>query len=239
MFDPSIGRWTTEDPELFDAGDVDLYRALSNNPITNTDPEGLAVTKVTVKSAHIPLYGLEGVFAWPVNFELDDGADACDGGWIVQHVKNTINIKGKAEQIIDYWEAWRVKPTKKTSATTRTGADMAEVAQMRGVFTPDERKELRKMEGNDWYWSLDKVPTTGQWLVTGFVYYFDKLGEQAGPGLWGKIPPAGELHAIWAAGNADTIAALLRLPHVGPFDHDIGVSWQKGQKTKEFLRYPK
>lgn len=32
MFDPSIGRWITEDPIELDGGDVNLYRAMRNNP---------------------------------------------------------------------------------------------------------------------------------------------------------------------------------------------------------------
>ncbi len=41
MFDPSIGRWTSEDPSRFAASDPNLYRDVGNNPTTLTDPSGL------------------------------------------------------------------------------------------------------------------------------------------------------------------------------------------------------
>jgi uncharacterized protein RhaS with RHS repeats len=41
MFDPTIGRWLSPDPEGFEAGDENLYRYVHNNPINATDPTGL------------------------------------------------------------------------------------------------------------------------------------------------------------------------------------------------------
>ena len=43
MFDPSIGRWTSEDPIGFDAGDPDLTRYCENDPTNATDPSGLVI----------------------------------------------------------------------------------------------------------------------------------------------------------------------------------------------------
>jgi len=40
MFDPSIGKWISEDPEGFAAGDVDLYRYCGNAPTVGVDPYG-------------------------------------------------------------------------------------------------------------------------------------------------------------------------------------------------------
>jgi uncharacterized protein RhaS with RHS repeats len=45
MFDPSIGRWLEEDPSGFEAGDVNLYRYVENDPTNATDPTGLAPIK--------------------------------------------------------------------------------------------------------------------------------------------------------------------------------------------------
>jgi uncharacterized protein RhaS with RHS repeats len=42
MFDPTIGRWTTEDPSGFEAADADLFRYVRNNPTNLTDPSGMA-----------------------------------------------------------------------------------------------------------------------------------------------------------------------------------------------------
>jgi hypothetical protein len=41
MFDPTIGRWLTQDPLAFAAGDADLYRYVGNNATNSVDPKGL------------------------------------------------------------------------------------------------------------------------------------------------------------------------------------------------------
>ena len=47
-YDPAIGRWTAKDPILFESGQMNLYAYVTNNPITNTDPEG-SRTKIEEK----------------------------------------------------------------------------------------------------------------------------------------------------------------------------------------------
>jgi hypothetical protein len=41
MYDPTIGRWISEDPIGFEAADPNLYRYVHNDPITKADPSGL------------------------------------------------------------------------------------------------------------------------------------------------------------------------------------------------------
>ncbi len=41
MYDPTIGRWISEDPIGFKAGDANLYRYVGNRSTTHTDPTGL------------------------------------------------------------------------------------------------------------------------------------------------------------------------------------------------------
>ncbi|WP_353572692.1 RHS repeat-associated core domain-containing protein [Candidatus Albibeggiatoa sp. nov. BB20] len=43
-YDPHTGRWTAQDPILFDGGDSNLYRYVFNNPINLIDPDGLSPT---------------------------------------------------------------------------------------------------------------------------------------------------------------------------------------------------
>jgi hypothetical protein len=43
MYDPTVGRWTTEDPIEFEGGDTDLYRYVGNSPTDGIDPMGLQV----------------------------------------------------------------------------------------------------------------------------------------------------------------------------------------------------
>jgi len=40
IYSPTLGRWLSNDPLGFDAGDVNTYRALTNNPILQVDPTG-------------------------------------------------------------------------------------------------------------------------------------------------------------------------------------------------------
>ena len=40
-YDPTIGRWTSQDPLGFDGGDANLYRYVKNTPTRSTDPTGL------------------------------------------------------------------------------------------------------------------------------------------------------------------------------------------------------
>jgi len=42
-YDPTTGRWTSEDPVRFAAGDTNLYRYIFNNPTNATDPSGEGV----------------------------------------------------------------------------------------------------------------------------------------------------------------------------------------------------
>lgn len=48
MFHPNLGRWMTEDPKGFDAGDPNLYRGVENNPTNLTDPLGLDAERASV-----------------------------------------------------------------------------------------------------------------------------------------------------------------------------------------------
>ena len=40
MYDPTLGRWLSQDPLGFSAGDADLYRFVGNDPTGWTDPTG-------------------------------------------------------------------------------------------------------------------------------------------------------------------------------------------------------
>src|SRR5207253_2633309 len=41
MYDPTIGRWISEDPIGFTGADANLYRYVGNSPTNRTDPSGL------------------------------------------------------------------------------------------------------------------------------------------------------------------------------------------------------
>ena len=46
-YDPATGRWLSQDPIGFDAGDRNLYRYVGNQPTTLTDPSGLEPPQLT------------------------------------------------------------------------------------------------------------------------------------------------------------------------------------------------
>ncbi len=50
-YDPTTGRWLTQDPLGFDAGDTNLYRYVNNAPTMAVDPSGLELLTTNVESA--------------------------------------------------------------------------------------------------------------------------------------------------------------------------------------------
>jgi hypothetical protein len=42
-YDPTIGRFISEDPIAFEGGDTNLYRYVENQPVRYTDPSGLEI----------------------------------------------------------------------------------------------------------------------------------------------------------------------------------------------------
>jgi len=48
--DSFTGKFISEDPISFQAGDSNLYRYVENNPIVNTDPSGLVGSGVVIVS---------------------------------------------------------------------------------------------------------------------------------------------------------------------------------------------
>ncbi len=47
-YDASVGRWLSQDPKGFAAGDANLYRYCGNGPTTHVDPTGLADLALTL-----------------------------------------------------------------------------------------------------------------------------------------------------------------------------------------------
>jgi hypothetical protein len=81
MYDPKVGRWTSQDPEGFLAGDADLYRYVGNSPTNATDPSGLEEIpkytdapiggwrEVPGKKGQKP--GVQGTFSWKMEVHPD------------------------------------------------------------------------------------------------------------------------------------------------------------------------
>jgi hypothetical protein len=101
MYDPAIGRWFTEDPIGFDAGDADLYRYVANDPTNGIDPNGLEIetARTTVRTWSTPKpnllgnkggvdFGPDGKFKGEVQVRLIDSFTTTSG----QELPNGISI---------------------------------------------------------------------------------------------------------------------------------------------------
>jgi RHS repeat-associated protein len=56
-YDPHIGKFTSEDPLGFGAGDTNVQRYVGNSPTNATDPSGLAELDLSWVNPGIPIYG--------------------------------------------------------------------------------------------------------------------------------------------------------------------------------------
>lgn len=66
MYDPTVGKWITEDPIGFDGKDTNLYRYVGNRSIDRLDPNGLTlVSHVSTTQA----YGLIKEYLEPFTYE--------------------------------------------------------------------------------------------------------------------------------------------------------------------------
>jgi RHS repeat-associated protein len=74
-YDPKTGRWLEQDPLGFDAGDVNLYRYVGNNPTNVTDPIGSAGRKPTLFRNTIPIKPPEKVKYPQYIFPIKDKKD--------------------------------------------------------------------------------------------------------------------------------------------------------------------
>ena len=70
MYDPTIGRWISEDPMGFQAGDANLYRYVGNDPQGATDASGLVRGRVSDEYRELEQQNLEISSLYParVNF---------------------------------------------------------------------------------------------------------------------------------------------------------------------------
>jgi hypothetical protein len=141
MFDPSIGRWISEDPSGIEP-DKDLFRYCGNDPINRVDPSGLqaAVPALTLDNTMLkePLLGVFGSFLYPVGFRLKNAS--ATGGWVVQEIDRTVklfqdnkdvtaDILPKELRDAHFWEAWEVEKMKQSPK------QLAEVNQKRIVWS--------------------------------------------------------------------------------------------------------
>ena len=78
MYSPSLGRWLSNDPLGFNAGDQNWYRSIGNNPGNGNDPSGLIlplVALVGLGGSGLSGLGILGYERWlkgPIELERDN-----------------------------------------------------------------------------------------------------------------------------------------------------------------------
>lgn len=102
MYDPTPGRWLSEDPLGLDAEDPDLYRYVGNNPVNAIDPTGLKAKPDITK---------DGTF--------DGGATTID----VRLIRNAIDVQRKEGIPHTYGSLVGVGPTGAEAGPVKLSAD--------------------------------------------------------------------------------------------------------------------
>ena len=89
-YDPATGRWVSQDPKGFAAGDVNLYRYVGNGPVNATDPSGLEGWTYNDTLAYLATdYPL--VYQW---FKESDGLLQLDySNWFARRFTDTYDGK--------------------------------------------------------------------------------------------------------------------------------------------------
>jgi RHS repeat-associated protein len=180
-YDSKIGRWTSQDPLGFDAGDSNLYRYVNDSPTNQIDSQGL-FPQLRIEPQAVAAKGNFGAFAWPINWRLTEPAGK-DGGYILQHirVKLSIDYTGEPSSLMedrivskDYWEAWRVEPGAVTVATRKgdISVEVRDAYKQMGVQVPVIRNGA-----DDWYYlpwgkGKDGKESSGSVKVKGEAWYF-------------------------------------------------------------------
>lgn len=110
MFDPSVGVWLQQDPIKFDAGDVNLHRYVTNNPLNHSDPSGLQGKGIVP----VQVQGRE----TGQTFAIRDGKPGYQALWdVVTKVDpNTLKLDQKTYQwalltSVEYWQIARTDPS--------------------------------------------------------------------------------------------------------------------------------
>jgi RHS repeat-associated protein len=141
-YDSKLGRWISEDPIGFAAGDANLYRYVGNSPTNATDPDGLEQRRSVNDFYILDVIGQRvsgpnggkpgpwGDFRYTINWLISPkavkapkGSGLSDDSWIVQHVQVTFDVKDNNGNPVkhpaddgkwDYWEAWFVGPGRRS-----------------------------------------------------------------------------------------------------------------------------
>ena len=78
---PGTGRWGTQDPLAFEAGDANLYRYAANGPVRSHDPSGLEIARIGNRAGLRLTLGLSGRMESPTFRKMNNSGNShCDLG---------------------------------------------------------------------------------------------------------------------------------------------------------------
>jgi hypothetical protein len=252
MYSPTQGRFVTNDPIGFQAGDVNLYRFVAGQPTNATDPTGLFLTflkpEVKVVPSQPPMVAPNGYVFWAVNFEVKQPADAVNGGFIIQR----LTVKGHDGELVDYWEAFPVDPGKTTPNKTKMRKKEEAIFQtfykrFDGYY-PIKGKALAEYlqtPANDFFWVTGphKGKITLYW--SGEVYYVQNAAKLPPMFAKDKVPQAGGLESVLDRepngqnNGKDILDWLNKNNATKPVRHDLEVDVTAGGKTTVVVQVPK
>jgi RHS repeat-associated protein len=205
-YDPVTGRWTSQDPMGFGAGDANLYRYVGNDPTNETDPSGL--THLSYVSVTPPVLGKFGAFVWPIKWRVDNDRAI---GAIMQRIDLDWNITGyprdpnkgsfpvnphyaqDLKRQKSWYEAWPVsdgKALNNDQIKGILGSPFAGKPDLVKIYNDDGIKtDYSKTMANDWFFMYstqrDKngkrqdilYETEGWFQITARATFYDKMSS--------------------------------------------------------------
>ena len=198
-YDSATGRWISQDPLGFDAGDSNLYRYVNNAPTNHTDPSGKDIVLLMDPTAKVPVFGTVGHPAVLIGNDTDGwqyfsfhGGDpsTTDDNLVKKSFKTLADAKKDAE-VNSYSKFIRYKTNKaaddlaKKEALSwdKTRYDLAThncsifvywVTKRAGVRLPTYRVALG-YNSNSWFDALDRDAKTNGIVID--------------QGKWASAPP--------------------------------------------------
>ena len=178
-YDPTTGRWTTEDPLGFGAGDTNLYRYVHNQPTRYVDPTGFAAT-LAIKPGKVTAENY-GKFDWPITWEVKPAPnikgkrDTDIVGVIIQRIVTmfwAVDANGK------YVPLFANKSGKRgTTLLDYSGLSYLEAWKVQNDGKVVPSSNFLGSTANDWYWFSGTLPKkTCGWIETvGLATYYPGL----------------------------------------------------------------
>jgi uncharacterized protein RhaS with RHS repeats len=134
MYDPRVGRWLSEDPLGFAAGETNVYRYVGNQPTDLIDPSGLikkSSDSLTVRLVQELLNGINGLIT--VEQDLKDRSATIKKA-IDDYLKKHRNNKDLTKQLRDSLEKMRRKYEEAEQVQQRSISLLMNLAYYVSVF---------------------------------------------------------------------------------------------------------